>query len=616
LCKRAQSAGPSERYQPIYLESRRPAMALALAGTLNASRAYDASMQAHRWAGMRPVRKPAATIAILRRLYRQLRGRHVSPESDLAIPSGFASMDLPARAVWALHHIGGLDEDTISRSLGIAPADVDTALHQADDILTLQDAGLYGQQVDLLLEKRELWNEITFALDKHTRARRLIRTGAAVILAAIGLFLIGRESLSLMRILRLRPQALPDEITESYDSPQFYKRFPETPSAQNPRINRPLMDRLSAMEDNQRLRVAFRFYDRNVMLRLRENSHTLEDLYVSLYEDAFNRGLLNNLIANAIELYYKNYDRPYLPTMRATSFRSDYDSIYQAALTLAQEGDYRRIPQRNPEVFQNQHQFDRYLTSRLFLNEVPGIARLLMLEYQLGQSRSEGQPEDADMRQAYEQALFAFTNPGGMNGHVSPAHFCFQRDQLPAFFTSREALGRLLYTENLRQALECLPAETQANSDILEGSESSLMSATLTKVDIMRLSQDNRFFFLGIAPANAAFYDGRVESDLANQARRHLHIRHDVFAVDEEYRLYSVNYAAPLTLPQGFIDDLRARLHCQDTQFEMELQYIYQMRYAHPESHQGWTLLRTLDLHPIVQYTSQQFKTFTRMARQ
>lgn len=613
--KKTNPANTHESYHPLYLQLRRPAMALALAATQNAPQAYQYASKAHQWAGTRHARKQIDSTIVLHHLYRKLPKHINNPDSALMLPDNFSTLDLRARAVWVLHRVVGFDCPSIAAALKLTQDDVQGALSAADEKLNSHEVQRYGQQLDLLLEKKEIWNDIHYVLERQTRTGHLLRKSSIIIILAALLLLIGREALLMQRILRLHPQASSQEITESYDDANFYKHFPEAPSAEYPGINQLLVNRMDMMNDDQRLRVAFRYYDRNVMLNIHDNGRNLEDLYVDMYHESYNRGVVNNFIANAIMRYYDNYERPYLPELRKAAFRSDYDSIYHAAMTLAQDDAYRRLVDKNPEVFGTQQQFEAYLFSQNFLKEVPGLLNLLLNEYKINQRQSDEDAEDAQLRQAYEESLFAFTNPAGLNGRVSTSNFAFRKEQLEAFFASREALGKRLYKENVAQALQCMPQDAKFNSDILEGNESSLMSATLTKSEILRLSQDHRFFFLGVAPVNAAYYGGRIESELGAKVRDKLFERHEVFVMDDVYRLYSVNYAAPLTLPRGFIDDLRNRINCRDTQFEMELQYIYQMRYAHPEARLGWTVLRTLDSNSNVQFTSNKFKHFTRMAR-
>ena len=97
-------------------------------------------------------------------------------------------------------------------------------------------------------------------------------------------------------------------------------------------------------------------------------------------------------------------------------------------------------------------------------------------------------------------------------------------------------------------------------------------------------------------------------------ADKKLFDRYEVFQIDEEYILYSVNYAAPLRLPQGFIDELRQTRACKDTQYELLLQYNYHMRFAHPQTRSGYGLLRALYSNPLLQFASTQFKPFSKMA--
>ena len=107
-----------------------------------------------------------------------------------------------------------------------------------------------------------------------------------------------------------------------------------------------------------------------------------------------------------------------------------------------------------------------------------------------------------------------------------------------------------------------------------------------------------------------------MEHALASEASQHLFTTYDVFLVDNQLERYSMNYAAPLDVPQGFIDQLRQTVACEDTLFEQLLGYHYSMRYAHPKKLPGYVILRTmLRNHPDdMGYSLRLFKNFPKMA--
>ena len=289
--------------------------------------------------------------------------------------------------------------------------------------------------------------------------------------------------------------------------------------------------------------------------------------------------------------------------------------MYDAALDVARGGGFEQTLQEHPEVFGSLEAFENFLYGTKFLAEAPYLYDLLNLEVQISGAQGTEPSGGLELREAYEEALFAFFNPGGRAGKVSVAAFPFEAERLRQFFVLRERLGKSLYHLNMERCAQALPEGAALRSDILEGSESSLFSATLTKEDLLRLAQeDERFLFLGVAAPETAFFDGRIEADLALSAREEPLKKFEVYQVNEEFLLYSLNYAAPLSLPQGLIDGIRAKLDCEDTGFEMEVQYVYQMRYAHPQTRTGYGILRALIQNGGIQFTSQQFKTFSKMA--
>lgn len=600
--------------QELYYHSRFPALALALAVTLNTGEAYRNSKKAHIMEGSGSG-KIIDLHSILRRVlkfsrFAESKGKEIHPALE-----NLQKLDKEARIVWVLKTVCEVSRSDISALLKKAPETVSASLVRAEKQLNENDASCMKNLVSELLSKKELWNDITFGITQRKSIGRKAFLATCIAFLATALILAGREALTLVRVLQLQARASESTLVERYDSETYYKRIPERPSNENPRINQALMERLNEMEDDQDLRAAFRFYDRNVMLETQIDGQNLEGLYTGMYEESVDKGRIATLAANALNAYYANYKRLFKVKERDADFLSKYGSIYDAAIDIAKGSGFEQTVTAHPEIFSNRDVFEQYLFSRQFIREVPHLYNLLNLEIQIAGFRETKPSNDPQLREAYEDALFAFFNPGGYGGKASVTAFPFESEQVKQFFSLRERLGKELYHLNVQQCSQVIPADSALHSDILEGSESSLFSATFSKKELLLLAEhDDRFFFLGIAAPAAAFFDSHVEADLADRSLEGLLKKHDIYQINEDFLLYSLNYAAPLALPQGFIDDIRNKLDCEDTGFEMELQYTYQMRYAHPQTRTGYGILRALTLNQEVQFTSQDYKYFSKMA--
>ncbi len=599
MAKRQSSAPDPEAMQRVYYDSRFPALALALALSADEGEAYRSSLHAHT-AVFGGRQKAIGKSTILKKVF--LKTKSIA-EVGQEISGQLMTLGKKTRAAWALVRVSGIPPEEASQILG-EPAQPLAA--QADTVLNVDFTNGFKARVSHLMEKKELWNDVLFRTGKKRALSTRLSRVAAVVAAAGALFLIGREGYALTRALGGRADN-GSVVTMRAADPAFFRRVPERPSTELPNVNQPLMDALENVNENQSVRVSFRFYDARVMRETRPQGSTLEDIYTKLYEETLARGRVNALTAAAANEYYANYTRPFLVEQRAGDFLSEHGSMYEAMLSIANAGVYARTRQEHPEVFASREAFDAYLYSLAFVSRAPALIPLLRLQRGI-------ESGDESLRNEYEDALFAFHNPGGYAGVETTVPFPFEADDLRAFYAQREILGKALHQRNAEACNPALPENADVTNDLLEGTDFSLFSATLTKADVMRLAADERFFFLGLTAPRAALFEGRAEAELLALAREGLAKRHDVYLIDENYLLYSINYAAPLTLPQGFIDDIRAKLGAEDTQFEMEVGYVCRMRYAHPQARTGYGILRALALNGDIAFTTRESKPFSLMA--
>lgn len=600
--------------QEVYFQMRDRALALALACTLDKRQAYAQSRNTFVRAGKRALQKPQRETDVLGYLYRHAKPT-VAQDAQLLdfLPAGFLKLSKLARAAWALSRVEGMAPDEVMKVLGASQSTLTSALSQADQLLDQAHADQFRQLIQKLQDKREIWGEVGFALEQHYRLGHQVRVSLASILLTLLLVFAVRETSLWIKILSFPGAVDASVIGQTYDDPDFYKKVPLLPSVDNPRISQHLAAQLAQMPDEQLLRVALRFYDAELMAGIRQDGENLLDIYVNLYQTGLDRGRVHTLISNAIQRYYGNYQRPFQVKDREEDFGSLYNSIYTCALDLASNSNYSKTVAAHPEIFASKESFSAYLAGKRFQQDLPQVISLLTCEAVVRDQIAGGKPMAANVREEYENLLFAFTNPLGLDGKVNPDPFSYTREETDAFFGKRENLGKELYAQTVKRLQQVLP-QAQVTSDILEGNESSLFSATLSKQQILSLAKDDgRFVFLGITAHYAAGYPAGLEHGLAAAIQLDRSKVYDVYMLDEKYVLYSVNYAAPLTLPQGFMDQLRAEVASQDTMFEQKISFTYQMRFAHPQPLAGWRILRAVYLNENLRYTLKDYKYFSKM---
>ena len=602
--------------QPLYFQCRHQALALALACTTDVKAAYAQSRDAFVRAGERALRKPQRDLEVLRDLYAKARPpKAVSTQELMEAAPGLLQLNRQQRAAWALCRVSGLSQQDAQWVLRLSEQAVAEAISEADAQLDQHHVESYGRLLDSMQNKREIWGEVGFSLTQHYRLSRYVRTAVvSLLLLVIGVFLI-REGRLAVKVLGFPGSRQPDVIAQGYEEPDFYKRFAPLPGIEAPRVEQRLWERLQPLDESQQLRVAFRFYDPALMADIKEGDRNLLQLYEALYQQGASWGRVHTLMARAIEQYYRNYDRPFMVKDRTADFQSDFASLYDSALHVAQGSGFMQTLSAQPEVFADEASFNDYLISPRFRGELPEVARLCYAYSVVRQAQLKHETIDAQSQEVYETLIFAFHNPIGLGGKLAPASFSYTQADTDAFFPVRQRLGEHLYEQTLRRVKSLLP-QAQVTSDILEGSESSLFSATLTKAEILRLARgDARFSFIGIAPPYAQGYLPGLEHGLADAISQDKERVYEVYLVDREYVLYSINYAAPLTLPQGFIDQLRVLVPSQDTLFEQLIGYTYQIRFAHPTQMPGWRILRDIYKNEALHYTLRQYKHFSLMDR-
>jgi len=602
--------------EPLYLRSRRAALALGFALMQDAKAAYEISRDAFVHLGRRAARKAPEAENLLSRVYQKAkpprRKGEQQPEAPLSRLSGLQKQQ---RAAWALCRVCGLAPEAAGQALKLDGVQLKAALEAADQALDDTDAAAFSALLDRMENRREIWGEITFRLERHFRASRSVRTALLSGLAIVLCLLVLREGQLALRVLAFPGREQADVISRSYDDAAFYRRYPPRENAALPGIEKRLYDELLALPAGQKVRAAFLFYDARLMEGIREDGRNLLELYQELFDLGYDRGQVHALLARAIERYFSSYERPFQVRLRKADFVPQDASLYHSALAVAEGSGYSETVKRHPEIFGDEESLKAYFRTPAFQRELPDAKRLCYIYSAVREAELAGQQVEKELRERYEDLIFAFTNPNGLAGRLAPALFSYTKEETDAFFPVRARLGEALYGQTLALVNTLLPG-AQVSSDILEGNESSLFSATLSREELFRLARDDRRFqFIGIA---APFLDSGLpglEHGLADLIAKDKAERHEVYQIDREYLLYSVNYAAPLTLPAGFIAQLRETIPCRDTLFEQLIAYSYQMRFAHPRTLPGWRILRDSYRNEALQFSLRQYKNFSKMDR-
>ncbi|MDD4105301.1 MAG: hypothetical protein PHH03_05585 [Eubacteriales bacterium] len=597
------------RLKPLYFECRRTALAISLAITLDKEEAYRAAENVFFYVGKRLYRHKEAVIQPDDILSRAAKEAPAKKGSDDFVP--FSGLDKREKCAWVMHHVLAFGDERSSKLLSVDLEAYLSALATADAALMNVSPSWFAAMLDRFLGAHEMWETVVFRLERHYRGTRLVGRIVLTLVTLAAAAVMGIEAWTAFKVFRLPSESNSAVIADVYSSEQYYKRLTSATGADNSRVSATLLERLENMGDAQLLRVSFRFYDPDAMSRVTTPSgDTLLSLYTDMYQKGNERGLKHRFIAHAIQEYYGDYVMPLLPEMREADFRSSYDSVYDAALTLSSKGSSGPIS----EILSSREQFDDYLYSDAFLGEVLPVARLLQLEKRLQDAGFA--PEDGTLVDAYEEAVFAFRNPSGLDGTYSPAPFAFSREETDTFFALREDLGKKLYAMLVDTCTAALPNKG-LTSDVVGSTDCSLFSATLTKRDVMDLSlNDVRFYFLGVAAPYMEEYPANIEHALAAAIAENKLLKQAVYKVDKEFLPYSINYMAPLNLPQGFIDQLRAQVSSKDTLFEQLLGFRYDLRFAHPLNVSGYRILRRFlqGASDDAGYCLQAFKNFTKMS--
>lgn len=600
--------------QPFYFSHRKSALMLAYACTLDEASAYAAAHAAFVTIGKRAEKHGipnGSEIALYSHIYNSTRKSMVSEGHTHPSPAGFHTLSKEARCVLALRAASGMDRESIKQILHLD----DSALQVIDLKIEAMDsdaAGWLREHTGRMHNKNEIWDSICFSLEKHYRLNRYVKQSLLAFIAVLCLVFLLFEGGTALQFFDIQRQVEQDVLADRYLDESYYLRKPTRFSSEQPNITINLSQRLIALDDQDQIRAAFRFYDPQIMSRVKIDNQSLMDLYVGMYHAGYNRGRLHTLIARGVGQYFSNYEIPFLPKDRKENFVSPYESIYQSTLEYAETSSFHTLHSMYPDILGSQEEFETYLFSDLCLRELYPLRSLLFLNRQLLSADSFSN-EDIE---AYEKAIFAFQNPAGLNGSYTPAPFSYFQQETDAFFARRLEISRLLHQALQDECVKILPNNNLTN-DVLDGTDCSLFSATLSKKETLALAEgDSRFTFLGVAAPYSSGYPEHLEHALAAEAFSNPLKTFEVFQVDNRVEQYSLNYAAPLDVPQGFIDQLRDTVSCEDTLFEQLLGYHFDMRYAHPRKMPGYLILRSLFQQPSADngFCFQVFKNYPKMA--
>lgn len=433
----------------------------------------------------------------------------------------------------------------------------------------------------------EVWDTLEYRVDKKLTGALPRKAAATVAITAAAVVLVCGAALGALtarfnRLPAMASIAAENGVTAlsgSYTEHYTYK--PDVPSEEQPRIASRLWDVLSAADDDDVFRVAFRYYDS-------ERDAGLVDLYVDSYTKSNENALVNLLICVAVRDYYLAYDSSVLPQYHTESYVPPYPTLYDCVVAeverLEKEGltAYRETFGARTDVFGSREAFEDYITGDIFAYECYPLRDLMITETYAARLRAgeiEMTAEEADtLINEYERMIYAFHN--GYNCVYMPSDVSLTNEEYAVFLFARARCAAEL-TSSIDEAVASY-GFTNLRSEAYTAGDCSAYSADMTRADILKLAADGRFYFCGLDYAyNAdgwrANMSGELSALLATVSGDDVV---DVMTVSAEYTPYNRNYAVRVALPYDFIESVRDCIPCRNSRFEDYLGYGVKTMYA------------------------------------
>ncbi|MDO5022457.1 MAG: hypothetical protein Q4E07_03850, partial [Eubacteriales bacterium] len=510
--------------------------------------------------------------------------------------------DKKSRAAYVFKHILHLKDEDAADILSVS---IEKYLHLAGETDPLFNAR-FCETIHTLLDKKEIWHNIEYSLSRHFTIGRRFRNTLIATLSIFALIFASFELYYCIKIGRIKKAS--EQIASVYLSDKdYYKNTAFLASSTLPNMDTKLFNALQTMEDDNLIRVAFRFYDPKIMLQSGLQGETLLSLYTDMYNTGFDRGLVHSLIAKGISQYYANYKTPFLPRFREEDFKSEYENYFISTLDFAKSHGFLELVEKHPNIFESKQSFDDYLKTKLALEEFKPINSLIRLEYDM--------QSEINLREEYETAIFSFFNSDYTQGNFSPKPFAYTNEELEVFEKKKRQLGDIL-CQNLFKACAEILKNQSLTQNIYGGDDISLFSADFTKKQLLDIAKsDPRFVFLGTDAPYSPTYPKNIENALTAEILKNKWTKQDIFIIDEKFDPMSVNYLAPLRLPMGFIEQFRSQTNAGNTLFEQITGYGYRIRYAHSKKMLGVFILRDIVKNDTQNYgyCLKKFKPFTRL---
>ncbi len=592
------------RLKEFYLQTRRAAFAQAYALSLDADGAFAALESAYYRAGKRLSGKKQPDAAkIEKALYADVRKAALAPSGKHA--SGEIRIDalrLRDEKREPLDFLRRMDDE--KRSVWAAEAErITRELDEGDE-----EQRIFAGAMDEALGSREIWSTLAFRLERRFGVEFAVRTAACALICLFAVWLLGSEAETARRVFGYPDFEEPAYVYADVFAEDYWRKNLLQPSPVE-NVSKGLWEEIDARADDEQLRVDFVFYDPQVMESVQTGGETLEDIYINMYELGAERGRIDLLTCRAVLKYFENYQIPFQPDRREEDFVSNYNTLFGALEVCIAEMDpiYGKIAQAHPEIFADSATFEEYLCSDAFARIAYPLAELSRLDVQVRKA-----PEDTDLRLRYETAIFAFYNDlGSYRGRFTPDSFRYSDEELYNFYQKQYILSRELKKALFETCAALLPENGLVEEDLAD-TRMGVYSATFTKAQILELAADGRFGFCGLGGATTEGWPESVEPALAKKlSDGGLFKKWDVYILDDTYIRYSINHQLRNRLPDGFIEELREKIPCENTQFETVVGYAWEVKYAHPASMSGYGLMKNALEQTDVRFVLRENKSYT-----
>ena len=238
-----------------------------------------------------------------------------------------------------------------------------------------------------------------------------------------------------------------------------------------------LFEELSNIDDSQKLRVKFTFYDENIMNSVKIENYTFR----TLYDEFLNNIHLPWTINNRIFDYEINYN------ISAIEEYKNCKNAYECLTKIVEPSWQKEFPQ----IFATEESYNDYLQSPSFTTQYPQLSRMKEIEQELKEIE-----QDPEFR----------TNQTLMNRALMLQEEFYNLPTQAPYPIEQSKFYKILACKLAPKISEALFNHVKSDFNLENLTHSDYrfapcgeMTATMTKAEILELSKaDQRFYFLSI----------------------------------------------------------------------------------------------------------------------